>query len=62
VEWLSEQLDEQNKQKSIIESNIQLLAREYALQHISRYIDCIFVLHVHAYIHTYKHTCNTMDT
>ena len=37
VEWLSEQLDEQNKQKSIIESNVHLLAREYALQHISRY-------------------------
>ena len=36
MEWLSEQLDEQNKQKSIIESNVHLLAREYALQHISR--------------------------
>lgn len=55
MEWLSEQLDEQNKQKSIIESNIQLLAREYALQHISRYIDCIFVLHIHTYIQTNIH-------
>ena len=37
VVWLSDQLDEKNKYKSVIEKNINHLAQELALQHINRY-------------------------